>query len=172
MRKENISQRIQLDEDESKNKIASLLHGKEHEVQSALETQLKRKRKIRVLSRELVALAIQHDEALAIQHGESMLQIPLETGLIHNQKLFSKALTILQRKQPQRRKKHEQPNSAPTPITPLIVGGFLAQEAEAEDENDEEFTDLVSYCKSASVACSSSRMCHSWCFLKFIPIHC
>ena len=158
MRKENISQGILLDEDESKNKIASLLHGKEHEVQSLVETQLSRKRKIRVLSRELVALAIQHDEALAIKHGESMLTLPLENALIHNQKLFSKALTILQREQPQRRRKYEQPDLIPTPITPLIVGGFLAQEVEDEDTNDEEFTDLVSYCKSLSVACRSSKM--------------
>jgi hypothetical protein len=67
----------------------------QNEAQEAQSTH-KRKRRLHALSKELIALAIRHDEALAILHNdETLLQVPFESSLIHSQKSFSKALLIL-----------------------------------------------------------------------------
>lgn len=97
-----------------------------------------------IQSRELIAAAIKHDEVLARRYGESMLQVPLETGLLYNKQAFFQALTTLEKKQAQGLGHEEQEDSKATPITPLILGGFLAQVSEEGDGN--KFNDLVSYC--------------------------
>lgn len=113
----------------------------------------------------VIALAIRFDESMAaVEDDDSLLQIPLETGPIYNQKAFAKALLNLQKqtavpRQASSSSRKQQSllsdssgasaSSQRQAITPIILSGLVAAIQDRPDEDKgPSAVELVAYCRS------------------------
>jgi hypothetical protein len=113
----------------------------------------------------VIALAIRFDESMASAgDDDSLLEVPLETGSLYNQKAFAKALLNLQKQtavprqasSPRKPRVPSDPSTSSVPqqqqrqaITPVILSGFVAAIQErAEEDKGPSAVELVAYCRS------------------------